>query len=90
MDPPEDAPIPYDSVQHPLIVVLTADCDLHFDFEVRYGTENSSFAEQLNSDPYAGDQKIVPSVLLCDLYLDAHVRQSRGFNTKSLERVKSN
>lgn len=49
-------------LEHPLAVVLTADCDLEQDFNAR-------------SEPFeAGNRRILPGVLFCDLFQEEQIR----------------
>jgi hypothetical protein len=57
-------PLEISSRHHPLVIVLTADCDLEQDFNARFGDTGAD-----ESDPH-----LVPYVQMCDLYAQQTIR----------------
>lgn len=58
---------PVESEEHPLMIVLHADCDLERDYEQR-----DSSSGQLR--PEQKPMGVLPGVILCDLFFDADIR----------------
>lgn len=55
------------SVQHPLVVVMNADCDLNWDYRERVADEEEG-EEPDPGTPALEKRKYVPYVLVCDAY----------------------
>ena len=63
-------------VEHPYAIVITQDCDLDWDFRAREGDGK--------------EEKLVPSVLLCQMMTAAELRGSEGMNSSRWSNVKIN
>lgn len=76
----QDDPFEFRPIQHPLMVVMTAVCDLEWDYNARFAHET---AEQhgtagvvAHDQPEVADNdpRLVPHVLLCELYEQNNIR----------------
>jgi hypothetical protein len=67
-------PVPVRPREHPLIVVMSAQCDLLWDWEERSRISPEQAAEE--SLP-----RLMPHVLLCDLYAADQLRYAHGMNS---------
>ena len=63
-------------VNHPLVIVLSPDCDLEWDYQAR-------------TDPNEPRHKILDHVLLCDLYSTSEIRDAKDIKSKDRDRIKS-
>jgi len=68
--PPEEGP-PVESILHPRVIMLTADCDLEQDFRRRYTEGQNGY---VLTDTDDSDRAIIPCVLLCDLYVESEIK----------------
>lgn len=66
---PSESPPPFRPVCHPLMIVLTAACDLEWDHSLRARSGTPDVDASLENEP-----SHVPYVFLCDLYGEAEVR----------------
>lgn len=71
----EKAP-PVDRMDHPIVIVLSPDCDLEYDYQAR-------------NDPGEPRHKIMTHVLLCDLYQASELRDDRGVTSSDRSRIRS-
>jgi hypothetical protein len=79
----------YLTVQHPLVILLTADCDLLQDFNTRF--PNDEARERLtHADVPTGDLHLVRYVLACDLYLEGNVKEQGVLEGRGIKRVQGN
>jgi len=62
------------SHHHALMVVMTPDCDLIWDFRARFATDESREAFEPEADDIDIAAAGLPHVLLCDTYADAEVK----------------
>jgi hypothetical protein len=71
------------AVRHELTVVMTADCDLLWDFNARFPTEEAKDALTLVNSDHEDSAIAVPHVLVCEAYAEVdartRVRESRLF-----------
>jgi hypothetical protein len=63
------------SVHHRLMVVMTPDCDLIWDFQARFETEEARAALEPESDALDTAVAGLPHVLLCDSYPRADIKE---------------
>ena len=77
------------SFRHALAVVLTADCDLLQDFNVRFA-EQEQPADPVPKDQNEDHPAIVPFTILCELFMDQQVRGRGGLNRDLWRRVVQN
>ena len=64
--------------RHPMVIVLSPDCDLEWDYQARKGVSNP-------------DTKLMSHILLCDLEDEATLRETRRVKSrKEFEKVKEN
>jgi hypothetical protein len=75
-NPGEDRDLDIAAIEHPLVMLLTADCDLLRDFEVRPP-----------ADP--GLPALLPGVLVCDLHEEGRIRPQVG-NAELWRRARQN
>lgn len=84
------AEIPTRAVRHDLAVVMTPDCDLLWDFEARFETDDARAGYSPESPSIDGLAVAVPHVLLCEAYAydDARtrVKESRLFKLIEVNR----
>ena len=73
----EDGDQPAEVVKHPFAVVLTQDCDLDFDFKAR---------QPATTLPH----KLLPNILLAELWLAEQLRGKHDVNHGVWKRVKQN
>jgi hypothetical protein len=70
-------------VRHELTVVMTADCDLLWDFNARFPTDESKEALGPEAPDHENSPVAVPHVLVCEAYAEGdargRVRESRLF-----------
>ncbi len=71
----EKAP-PVDRVDHPIVIVLSPDCDLEYDFQARV-------------DPDEPRHKIMTHILLCDLFQSSDLRDDKGVASGDSRRIRS-
>src|SRR5713101_8242716 len=77
-----------DSNHHPLMVVMSPDCDLEQDFKVRFATPEAR--EQYHSETVDETlPAVIPQVLLCDLYEESQIKE-RMPGTDIWKRVRQN
>lgn len=71
---PEGSFIEVDSVHHPLMIVMTAVCDLEQDFRKRFPGDAS---QRDYSSPHLdeSDPHLVPHILLCEVFKEEKIRQ---------------
>jgi len=81
--PDERKPVSVVKRTHPIVLVVTQDCDIEWDWKVR---EAHSGIKKDDKD----ECKILEHIQLCDIFEYKDIRFSRGFNSKLWERVKSN
>ena len=67
---------------HPLAVVLTQDCDLEWDHKARIETDPERKAKLAN--------KILPNILLCEVWFSTDLRGEQGINNTIWRRIQSN
>jgi len=67
-------PVPVTPREHPLTVVMSAQCDLQWDWEERSSISPEQAAEE--SLP-----RLMPHVLLCDLFTEDQLRKAHGMNS---------
>ncbi len=62
-----------DSIHHPFVVVMSADCDLYWDFQTRYPDQldQEQYQSPLNDETH---HKLLPHVLFCDVYNSDQIR----------------
>jgi len=82
------AEVPVQPVEHAVMVVLTPDCDLLWDFNARFVDEEARVALGPESEAIATANAAVPHVLLCDAY-DGVVVRSR-FDAKLFKLASQN
>lgn len=63
----EGAEIPIESLEHPLVIVLTADCDIEHDFDSRAARDQPGRARESLIADYSAPP-LIPYLLMCDLY----------------------
>ena len=61
---------------HPLVIVLSPDCDLEWDYQARL-------------DPEEPRHKILDHILLCDLYSISEIRDAKSVKTAEVKRIRS-
>jgi len=81
-------PLEVTSVYHPLMVVMTADCDLYGDFDARFPDQHAQ--EQYQSAVEDENHpKHLPHTLLCDAYKEEQIRLRIG-GSDLWRRIKQN
>ena len=80
---PEINPVSVQPRVHPLTIVMSAQCDLLWDWEERSQPNAERIAEE--SLP-----RLIPHVLLCDLFTEDEIRSSHGMNSTLWTGVKKN
>ncbi len=71
----EDQDIDYDSIHHEMLVVMSPDCDLEWDFKARFPDQQSQ--EQLSSQYGLSDlPKSIPHVFLAEIYESAIIQET--------------
>lgn len=63
----EGASLEINPMEHPLVVVMTAVCDMEQDFDARFNNPDGA-----ESDP--NSPRLVPQTLLCDVYTHEDIR----------------
>lgn len=77
------------SVHHELMVLMSPDCDLLWDFELRFpDTEAQQVYQPVAGIENAG--KFLPHVLLCDAFDGDQLRNAQGMNSGTWRDVKRN
>lgn len=69
-----------ESIVHPFVIVMHADCDLEQDYAVRF----SGDAFDVNSP------KLIPEILICDLFAEAEIRTRNAMDSAMFRRAKQN
>lgn len=82
--------IPYVSIRHSRMIVMSQDCDLDQDFAVRFLTEEARRSYDPPNDDVDVDAKSVSHVLLCDVYEEAEIRPRGPKGSDNWRRVKQN
>ncbi len=72
---PADLEVSITSFLHALVIVMTPDCDLVWDFNERFPDDDSKNALTPQAADADSKAKAVPHVLVCDVYDEAHVKQ---------------
>lgn len=70
---PEGSSPQVNSVHHPLMIVMTAVCDLEQDFKIRFPDEASQ-SDYRSSNIHQNDPGLVPHVLLCEVFKEDEIR----------------
>ena len=74
---------PYlDEIVHPLAVVVTQDCDLIWDYKARNEPDLAARQRQAN--------KLIPNVLLCQLWYADQLRGAQGIKSDVWRRLRGN
>jgi len=63
-------------VRHPTAIVVSQDCDLHWDYEAR--------------EDRTDDHKLLAHVLFCDLFTEERIRSAHGLDSQLWRRVRQN
>lgn len=84
--PVEDGDIPVDPVLHPLVLVMTADCDLLQDYQARANLGEKRGEIRVDRD----EPGLLPYVLLCDLFLESELKSSLPQGSEIWRRVRQN
>lgn len=74
----------FEAVTHPLAIVLSQDCDLTQDFNVR------EIARQNGQELDLGSDKLLPSTLFCDLEDAEDFLSTAQLNSKEKKRIRQN
>jgi hypothetical protein len=77
------------SERHPLLMAVTPDCDLLWDFDVRF----PDFEVQRTYTAAAGIEihgKYMAHVLVCDAFAEKEIRNARGMNSTTWRDVTRN
>lgn len=69
----EGAEVDIESLEHPLVIVLTADCDLEHDSDARFAPDRPADGNALMMRDY-GHPSLTPYVQMCDLYMEGEIR----------------
>ena len=77
-----------DSIHHELVVVMSPDCDLDWDFKARFPDAQSQ-AELRTPERVSESPKAIPYIFLAKLYLYEGIR-SRVVNSGMRERIQKN
>jgi hypothetical protein len=86
--PAREGPYPVRSIEHPLVIALTADCDLAQDFTAR-SRDPGARSTQLSAAADETDSALVPYTLFCDLYM-AEALRSRVSGSDVWRRIRQN
>ena len=71
---PAGAALPYISVQHSFVMVISQDCDLLWDFNARFESDQSKRDLHPEIDGIDDHPSCVPHVLLCDTFAHDDIR----------------
>ncbi len=76
--------VDFEPVLHPLLLVMTADCDLLWDYEARDNASDRAGGEEIGLGAY------VPHVLLVEAFRHAEIRNRDEINSDLWRRIKQN
>ncbi len=89
VEQPDGMSFEYESTRHDVMLVMSPDCDLHWDFGKRFPS-----TEQAQSyDPAVdieGQSKHMPHVLLCDAHNEDQIMVAHDMSTKQLNNIRTN
>jgi hypothetical protein len=83
----ESATVGFSSILHHLSVVLTADCDLEQDYNMRFSKGGDRQWSSVEADDHP---QCTPCVIVCDLYPMNRVRYQEGMNPRIFSAVEKN
>jgi hypothetical protein len=86
----EGAQVPIASVLHGLMVVMSPDCDLIWDFKVRFLGEDAPIALEPAEPDVEHQASGMPHVLACDAFLGEDIRHRVPEGSKGWSRVGKN
>ena len=81
--PAVDGPATVTAVQHPLVVVLSPECDLVSDYELRNANPNGGFDLTQSS-------KFLEHIQCCKLFEEGEIRDAHGLNSRDWSFIKTN
>ncbi len=82
----EDEEIPVEPIIHPRVMIMTADCDLLQDFSAR-----TSYEDRIGDTGIEQEiSNMLPSVLLCDLYIQEELRSRVPKGSEIWRRIEQN
>lgn len=79
---------PVDSTHHKLVVIMSPDCDLEWDFKERFPNAQSQI-ELRTLEGVGESSKEIPYIFLAKLFLTEEIR-SRGVNSSKWSRIQTN
>ena len=85
----DESPVEFDQRLYSHVVILTADCDLEWDFRARFDQLDGGF-QAIASDFDESHGSFVPYVLTCELYARDRIRDRPNINTDIWKRIKRN
>ncbi len=87
--PDDDRDAVVHSFLHPRVIVMTADCDLDQDFNVRFSDGRLEEPLEVFKRDY-GDSALLPHLLLCDLYDESEIRSKIARGSEVWRRILQN
>jgi hypothetical protein len=72
----DDLDVVIETAPHPLVVVVSQDCDLEWDYKARHGL--------------VGSHKLLSHILFCDLYEHGQVRTREDVKSDIMKRIRQN
>lgn len=82
------APVKVESYHHPAVIVMSADCDLAWDFEERFQSHGGHAYEPREVND--GAPKVLPYTLSCSLFPETAIRARPGMNSEVFRRIRGN
>lgn len=81
--PTADGPTVVTAVHHPLVVVLSPECDLVSDYELRNANPNGGF-------DLAQSSSFLEHIQCCKLFEEGEIRNAHGLNSRDWSFIKTN
>ena len=78
-----------ESLLHPRVIVMTADCDLEQDFNTRFSSERPSESSDIVRHDYR-HPALLPHILLCDMYEEQDIRTRLPMGSEVWRRIRQN